>query len=155
MTTSPMQPVSESHLIGGSLAALTVMRALSDGALNRAGYEATVNADNPRVRAALDLTRDLLSVADLHTEVVPILLALGRTAVAGLSVTQGGTREAVQRWLGIQRKAIMDAERAAATEYGPDRVVMNVALILSQEMPGDAPASTAECTDRVTRAVRT
>ncbi|MFD4320500.1 hypothetical protein [Streptomyces sp. NPDC058548] len=120
--------------VGPQVAALTMVRALMVGALEKKGLEQTVGQARGGVREGLRYMSTWARGADLRTEIVPIVCALGRTTVAGLSITQDGDPAAVVEWLGVQARTVREQPVGLTVEYPADSVVVDVAAVFAEEL---------------------
>ncbi|WP_329021020.1 hypothetical protein [Streptomyces sp. NBC_01601] len=120
--------------VGPQVAALTMVRSLMGGALERKGLEQTVDQARGGVREGLLYMSKWARGADLRTEIVPIVCALGRTAVAGLSITQDGDPAAVAEWLDVQARTVREQPVSLTVEHPADSVVVDVAAVFAEEL---------------------
>ncbi|MFJ5645815.1 hypothetical protein [Streptomyces sp. NPDC093223] len=125
--------------VGPQLAALTLVRSLMGGALERNGLEQTIDHARGRVRDALRYQSDWAATADLRAEIVPIVCALGRTAVAALFITQDGDPAAVSHWLDVQARTVREQGPNPAVEHPADSVTVGIAAVFAEELhrPGE------------------
>ncbi|MFD3889980.1 hypothetical protein [Streptomyces microflavus] len=136
--------------VGPQVAALTMVRSLMGGALERKGLEQTVDQARGRVREGLLYMSEWSRGADLRTEIVPIVCALGRTAVAGLSITQDGDPAAVAEWLDIQARTVREQPVSLTVQHPADSVIVDVAAVIAEEMhhSGEADPAAVEARDQ-------
>ncbi|MGA5643305.1 hypothetical protein ACPCTN_31765 [Streptomyces cinereoruber] len=139
-------------VVGPQVAALTLVRALMGGALEKKGLEQTVDqaAGRRGVREGLLYMSDWARGADLRTEIVPIVCSLGRTAVAGLSITQNGDPAAVAEWLEIQARTVREQPVSLTVEHPADSVVVDVAAVFAEELreSGEGDPAAIEARDQ-------
>nr|WP_024128008.1 hypothetical protein [Streptomyces sp. 14R-10]AHF46282.1 hypothetical protein pZL1.117 [Streptomyces sp. 14R-10] len=138
--------------VGPQVAALTMVRSLMGGALERKGLEQTVDQAQGGVREGLRYMSEWARGADLRTEIVPIACALGRTAVAGLSITQDGDPAAVTEWLDVQARTVREQPVSLTVEYPADTVVVDVAAVFAEELHHSGAADPAALEARDQRA---
>ncbi|MEU5091093.1 hypothetical protein [Streptomyces sp. NPDC021356] len=138
--------------VGPQVAALTMVRSLMGGALERKGLEQTVDQARGGVREGLLYVSKWARGADLRTEIVPIVCALGRTAVAGLSITQDGDPAAVADWLDIQARTVREQPVSLTVEHPADSVVVDVAAVFAEELHHSGEADPAALDARDQRA---
>ncbi|MYS36370.1 hypothetical protein K388_07168 [Streptomyces sp. KhCrAH-43] len=138
-------------VVGPQVAALTLVRALMGGALEGKGLDQTVDqaAGRRGVREGLRYMSEWARGADLRTEIVPVVCALGRTAVAGLSITQDGDPAAVTEWLEIQARTVRE-QPSLTVEHPADAVVVDIAAVFAEELheSGEADAAALEVRDQ-------
>ncbi|MEU3218674.1 hypothetical protein [Streptomyces sp. NPDC006971] len=137
-------------VVGPQVAALTMVRSLMGGALERKGLEQTVDQARGGVREGLLYMSKWARGADLRTEIVPIVCALGRTAVAGLSITQDGDPAAVADWLDVQARTVREQPVSLTVEHPADSVVVDVAAVFAEELhhSGEADPAALEARDQ-------
>lgn len=139
-------------VVGPQVVALTLVRALMGGALEKKGLEQTVDqaAGRRGVREGLLYMSKWARGADLRTEIVPIVCSLGRTAVAGLSITQNGDPAGVTEWLEIQARTVREDPVNLTIEYPADSVVVDVAAVFAEELheSGEADPAALEARDQ-------
>ncbi|MFE9406853.1 hypothetical protein ACFYNY_34660 [Streptomyces sp. NPDC006530] len=128
-------------VVGPQVAALTMVRS---GALEKKGLEQTVDQARGGVREGLLYMSKWARGADLRTEITPIVCALGRTAVAGLSITQDGNPAAVTAWLDVQARTVREQQVSLTVEYPADSVVVDVAAVFADELHRTAGADVDE-----------
>jgi hypothetical protein len=135
---------------GPQVAALTMVRSLMGGALERKGLEQTVDQARGGVRDGLLYMSKWARGADLRTEIVPIVCALGRTAVAGLSITQDGDPAAVTDWLDVQARTVREQPVSLTVEHPADSLVVDVAAVFAEELhhSGEADPAALEARDQ-------
>ncbi|RPK32464.1 hypothetical protein EES39_38920 [Streptomyces sp. ADI92-24] len=138
--------------VGPQVAALTMVRSLMGGALERKGLEQTVDQARGGVREGLHYVSKWARGADLRTEIVPIVCALGRTAVAGLSITQDGDPAAVTDWLDVQARTVREQPVSLTVEHPADAVVVDVAAVFADELHHSGEADPAALDARDQRA---
>ncbi|MFE4829827.1 hypothetical protein [Streptomyces sp. NPDC056672] len=136
--------------VSPQLAALTMVRSLMGGALERKGLEQTVDQARGGVRDGLLYMSKWAAGVDLRTDIVPIVCALGRTAVAGLSITQDGDPAAVTDWLDIQARTVREQPLSLTVEHPADSVVVDVAAVFAEELHhgGEADPAAQEARDQ-------
>ncbi|WP_371801529.1 hypothetical protein OHA38_43215 (plasmid) [Streptomyces sp. NBC_01732] len=136
--------------VGPQVAALTLVRSLMGGVLERKGLEQTVDQARGGVRDGLLYMSKWARGADLRTEIVPIVCALGRTAVAGLSITQDGDPAAVTAWLDIQARTVREQKVSLTVEHPADSVVVDVAAVFAEELhhSGEGDPAALEARDQ-------
>ncbi|MFI1312417.1 hypothetical protein ACH4TS_20080 [Streptomyces albidoflavus] len=139
--------------VGPQLAALTLVRALMGGALERKGLEQTVDQARGRVRDALRYQTNWAATADLRTEIAPIVCALGRTAVAALAITQDGDPAAVSHWLDVQARTVREQGPNPAVEHPADSVTVGVAALFAEELHHTGGADQDELAGREQKAL--
>ncbi|MFC8220376.1 hypothetical protein ACFUTY_19650 [Streptomyces sp. NPDC057362] len=119
---------------GPQLAALTLVRSLMSGVLERKGLEQTVDQAQGGVREGLLYMSKWARGADLRAEIVPIVCALGRTAVAALAITQDDDPAAVTAWLDVQARTVREHQISLTVEHPADSVVVDVAAVVAEEL---------------------
>jgi hypothetical protein len=138
--------------VGPQLAALTWVRSLMGGVLERKGLEETVDQARGRVRDALLYQRKWAAGADLRTEIVPVVCALGRTAVAALAITQDDDPAAVTAWLEVHARTVREQQVSLTVEHPADSVVVDVAAVFAEELHrtagGDVDAAALEAREQ-------
>jgi hypothetical protein len=136
--------------VGPQVAALTMVRSLMGGALERKDLEQTVDQARGGVRDGLLYMSKWARGADLRTEIVPIVCALGRTAVAGLSITQDGDPAAVTDWLDVQARTVREQPVSLTVEHPADSLVVDVAAVFAEELhhSGEADLAALEARDQ-------
>jgi hypothetical protein len=138
--------------VGPQVAALTMVRSLMGGVLERKGLEQTVDQARGGVRDGLLYMSKWARDADLRTEIVPIVCALGRTTVAALSITQDGDPAAVTEWLDIQARTVREHQVSLTVEHPADSVVVDVAAVFAEELHHSGEADPAALEAREQRA---
>ena len=120
--------------VGPQLAALTLVRSLMGGVLERKGLEQTVDQARGGVREGLLYMSKWARGADLRTEIVPIVCALGRTTVAALAITQDDDPAAVTSWLDVHARTVREHQVSLTVEHPADSVVVDVAAVFAEEL---------------------
>ncbi|MFG2162767.1 hypothetical protein [Streptomyces olivaceus] len=139
--------------VGPQLAALTLVRALMGGALERKGLEQTIDQARGGVDEGLRYMSTWARGADLRAELAPIVCALGRTAVAALAITQDGDPAAVSHWLDVQARTVREQGPNPAVEHPADSVTVGVAALFAEELHRTGEAGQEELAGREQKAL--
>ncbi|MFI0743421.1 hypothetical protein ACH4PU_35935 [Streptomyces sp. NPDC021100] len=122
-------PTAEART-GCTLTALQLLRAVMPGVLAGDFADSYEESAAPEgARAALARLRDFLQVADLGTEVAPLVLELGRLAASGMTVVKNGNREQVEGWFATRTGALEPVAMSGDFGFRADLAATEIAAL--------------------------